>query len=63
MSERLTHTVTEAAQKIGINRNAAYDLVKSGDLPSIRIGRRIVIPRLALERWLEERASDRAPAA
>ena len=51
-SDRLTYTVKEAASVVGIGRTAAYEAVRTGALPSIRIGRRILIPKAALDRWL-----------
>ncbi len=50
--ERQTVTVEEAARALGIGRGSAYEAVKRGDIPSIRVGRRIVVPRAALERLL-----------
>lgn len=50
--ERQTVTVEEAAQILGIGRNSAYEAVRRGELPAIRIGRRFVIPKAALERLL-----------
>lgn len=50
---RLTLTVEEAATTLGISRAFAYESVARGDIPSIRIGRRILIPKVALERLLE----------
>lgn len=47
--EELTLTVEQAAEAIGISRYLAYEAVRSGELPSIRIGRRILVPRPALE--------------
>ena len=52
-NERLTFTVEEAAQKIGISRAKAYECVRSGEIPSVRIGRRLVVPRVALDRMLD----------
>lgn len=52
-SERLTMTVDEAAAALGISRNLAYELVERGELPSVRLGRRLVVPKRALERLLE----------
>ena len=49
---RLTFTVVEAATLLGIGRNSAYEAIKSGILPSVQIGRRILIPRAALEQFL-----------
>lgn len=50
--ERLTHTVPEAGQILGIGRNAAYEGAKSGEIPTIKIGNRLVVPKAALERML-----------
>lgn len=47
--ERLTLTVEEAARLLGIGRSLAYELVATGGLPSIRLGRRILIPRAAVD--------------
>jgi excisionase family DNA binding protein len=42
--ERLTLTVDEAAELLGVSRSTAYSLVRQGELPSLRLGRRIVVP-------------------
>lgn len=47
--KRLTVTVTEAAEILGVSRTSAYELVRAGALPSVRLGRRIVIRRTTLE--------------
>jgi excisionase family DNA binding protein len=44
--------VEEAAAILGIGRSAAYQAVASGELPALRIGRRIVVPAAALDRLL-----------
>ncbi len=51
--DRLTLTVTEAAKVLGISRALAYELVARGELPSLRLGRRLVVPRKALDELLE----------
>ncbi len=48
--ESPTITVEEMADALGIGRTGAYDAVRRGDLPSIRIGRRIVVPVAELRR-------------
>jgi excisionase family DNA binding protein len=45
-------TVPEAARMLGISRTHAYELVARGDLAHVRLGRRIVVPRHALEKLL-----------
>jgi excisionase family DNA binding protein len=43
----LTLPVAQAAEVLGVGRSTAYELVRSGDLPSIRLRRRVVVPLLA----------------
>ena len=52
-SERLTLTVEEAARRLGIGRNTAYEAARLGHIPIIRVGRRLLVPRAALDRLLE----------
>lgn len=42
-------TVSEAAEALGISRSLAYELVARQELPSLRLGRRIVVPRQVVE--------------
>jgi excisionase family DNA binding protein len=42
--QALTVTVEQAAKLLGIGRSTAYQLVHTGDIPSLRLGRRIVVP-------------------
>ena len=48
----LTLTVDEAGQLLRIGRNNMYRLVNSGQIQSIKVGRKILIPRNALVRFL-----------
>lgn len=57
MEERLVYTVEEAAKLLGISRSFAYEAVQKGDIPSMRIGRRILVPKSRLERYLSEAGS------
>lgn len=52
-TERLTVSVEEAAEILGISRALAYSLVARQQLPSLKLGRRVVVPRRALDRMLE----------
>ena len=53
-NERLTLTVEEAARQLGLSRGAAYQAVQRGEIPSLKFGKRIVIPVSALNRMLSE---------
>ena len=53
VEQTLTITVEEAAALLRIGRNLAYEAVKRGELPAIRVGRRLLVPKRALERLLE----------
>ena len=41
-TERQTLKIEEAAKILGISRNTAYDAVKTGQLPTVKIGRRFL---------------------
>ena len=53
-SERLTMSVPEAARSLGIGRNQGYEAVRAGTIPSVKIGKRLLVPVVALERMLEK---------
>jgi Helix-turn-helix domain len=48
-----TFSIDEAGEILGISRCSAYAAAKSGDLPTIQIGRRKIVPRRGLERKLD----------
>jgi excisionase family DNA binding protein len=53
MSEqRLTYTVEETAELIGVSLSATYKCIRRGELPCVHIGRRVLVPRRALESML-----------
>jgi len=49
-----TVNVEEAGQILGIGRNSAYEAVRRGEIPAIKIGKLLRVPVVALERMLEE---------
>ena len=49
---KTAYSVAEAAELLGVSRSIAYTAIQRGDLPSLRIGRRILVPRDALEQML-----------
>ena len=48
MVERLTVTVEEAAVMMGISRRTAYGCASRSEIPTVRLGRRVVVPAAAL---------------
>jgi excisionase family DNA binding protein len=63
--DRQTLTVEEAAALLGIGRNTAYQAIARGELPVLRLGRRLLVPRAALDQLLstqhDEDASQEQP--
>ncbi len=60
-SEKMTLSISEAAEQLGLCRAKVYELANSDtSFPAIRLGeKRLVIPRQALEQWLENRVNER----
>lgn len=55
MNNRLTLTIDEAAEMLGVSRDTVYRAVRAGQIPTLKLGaRRLVIPRAAFERMLEQ---------
>ena len=50
-------SVPEVAEVLGISRAGAYELVRSGGFPSLKIGSRIVIPKDKLIGWIDEQCA------
>lgn len=48
------YTVTEAATLLGISAGLAYELVRAGDIPAKRLGRRWIVPRDRFHSWLND---------
>ena len=56
--DRLTMSVEEAGKLLGIGRSSAYGAIRRGELPFLKIGRRILVPRSALTRKIEDLQQD-----
>lgn len=57
-TERLLLTVEEAARQLNIGRTFAWELVRKGELPVVRLGRCVRVPRQALQEWLGRRVKE-----
>lgn len=53
LRSRASLTVEEAAATLGIGRSSAYAAVRSGELPHVRLGKRVIIPASAILRMLD----------
>ena len=51
--QRRTCSVPEAGAALGLSRKTAYEAAKRGEIPIIRIGKRVLVPLAALNKLLE----------
>jgi excisionase family DNA binding protein len=56
--ERTLLRPREVVASTGLSRVTVYNLIASGDLPSVRIGRAIRIPVQALKDWIDRKANE-----
>jgi excisionase family DNA binding protein len=63
MSDCLTISVPEAGRRLGVGKNASYDAARRGEIPVIRIGRRMVVPVAALDQMMKVRSRAQIVAA
>ena len=49
--DEMAISVPEAARRLGISRTFAYQMIRAGDIPSVKIGQKILVPM----KWLEEK--------
>ena len=57
----MTLSVEETAQVLGIGRGLAYELACTGQIPVIRLGKRMLVPRLQLEAMLRRQGGEWVP--
>jgi excisionase family DNA binding protein len=53
--QRLLLPIPEVAETLGIGRTNIYELIATGELPTIRVGRAVRISVRTLQKWVEER--------
>ena len=51
--EKATLTVRELSELLGIGLTTAYDLIKKNQFHTIKVGRKILIPKVTVNKWLE----------
>ena len=57
---RATLTIPEVCEMLGIGRQTAYEMARQGRLPVLRLGRKVLVPKIALERMLAEATHEQA---
>ncbi len=57
--ESVVMTVPEAGAKLGLGRNASYEAAARGDIPTIKLGKLLKVPRAAFDRMLSEAGQKR----
>lgn len=55
--------VTEAARLLDIGRSKCYDLIRTGVLPAIRVGKTVRVPLAPLYAWVEKQSADKKEAS
>jgi len=50
----------DVAHRLGVSRTTVWRLVRSGQLPVVHVGARALVPRTAVERFIEDRTSSLA---
>lgn len=52
--ERAVYTAREVKHLTGLDIRTVYKLAREGSIPSIRVGRKFIFPRIGVHRWLSE---------
>jgi excisionase family DNA binding protein len=63
VNERLLLKVDEVAEMLGLGRSKTYELVATGVLPAVRLGRSVRVPAKGLRQWLDEQWSEQPVAS
>lgn len=61
--ERMTYDVGTAAKLLGLSRNSAYLACLRGDIPCLRIGKRLIIPKIRLDEMLSGKRAPQEPTS
>lgn len=59
MTEKMTLSVPEAAEELGICTKMCYELTHRADFPAVKLGRRTRIPRAGLLAWIQEQQQNK----
>ncbi len=59
--DRMTMNVEQMRLELGISRSTAYELIQKPDFPSFTIGRRVLVSREGLKKWIEKQCLTKDP--
>ena len=62
MVEKLTYSVTEAAEALGVSRPTMYELIHREEFPSLKVGNRVLISRRRLVEWVDQQVGKERPS-
>ena len=57
--ERLLYRPAEAADAIGVSRSRMYELIASGEIPSVLVGGTLRVPVDGLRQWVAQQVAER----
>lgn len=52
--EKLVYSVQEAAEVLGISKSYMYELARRGEVPALKLGKRLVVPKEKFIKWINE---------
>jgi excisionase family DNA binding protein len=58
LTDRLMLRPTEAGEAIGVSRSKAYELIATGQIPSVKVGGCVRVPVAALQEWIARRLQE-----
>lgn len=61
--KRLAYTIKEAAEMLGLSKSRLYEMVQFDEIPYMKIGGKILLPKKELESWLKQRVVIPQPRA
>lgn len=56
VNEPLVYTIEQAAEKLQISKSKAYELARQNEIPTVKIGGRVMVPRRRLDEWLNQQS-------
>lgn len=61
--KRLAYTIKEAAEMLGLSKSRLYEMVQFDEIPHMRIGGKVLLPKKEFESWLKSRVVMPQPRA